>query len=284
LFKELPHYSPYSFSGNRVIASIEYEGLEDVWVIENNSIVHKTGPRIKGFTSEEVAFNAWSLGIDSPSGYQSYTHFISRTANNVVPARPQAMMRADDLDNFVNKHRHRAPGVTIARGIIDGAREAPMVILPEIALAKLGAAYQAWKASRQAAKTVNSLDDVVKSSVNILDNAQQSRIVGAGQDEMISIYRAPYKGTVDDVMKKGFDKTNHLEGNKSIHFGEETVAKEYARVGTYDPYLIEVKVPKAWAKQFKTKYLDGSGRAEYVIPVDKMDELNNFQRIKGGLE
>ena len=37
LTKEYPHYTPYSFSGNKVIAHVELEGLEEIYYNFNKS-------------------------------------------------------------------------------------------------------------------------------------------------------------------------------------------------------------------------------------------------------
>ncbi|TRX10878.1 hypothetical protein FNW10_08980 [Flavobacterium gawalongense] len=132
LFKEYPHYTPYSFSGNKVIASIEFEGLEDVWVADGGSTVKKVGPYVGAYTSEQAANN----------------RYLQFTARLPKVARPQAEIRSDNLEDQVNKYRGVNPGLAISRGVIDGFQEAPMVILPEMAFAKAAKVYQAFKKSK----------------------------------------------------------------------------------------------------------------------------------------
>jgi RHS repeat-associated protein len=50
-----PFYSPYSFSGNKVIAFVELEGLEDRWVVKDNAVVHEREPRVGTMDSEATA-------------------------------------------------------------------------------------------------------------------------------------------------------------------------------------------------------------------------------------
>jgi Novel toxin 10 len=149
LFKEYPHYTPYSFSGNKVIASIELEGLEDVWVADGSKIVKKVGPYVGAYTSEQAANN----------------RFLEATARKPKVARPQAEIRSDDLDAQVNKFRGVNPGLAISRGVIDGFQEAPMVILPEIAIAKAVKVYKAFKQAKIAVKAANALRNPVPATV-----------------------------------------------------------------------------------------------------------------------
>jgi len=45
LFKQYPHYTPYSFSGNKVIAFVEREGQEEKWFLYNQLAEHATGKK-----------------------------------------------------------------------------------------------------------------------------------------------------------------------------------------------------------------------------------------------
>ena len=100
LIKDYPHYSPYSFSGNKVIASIELEGLEDVWVADGGSVVKKVGPYVGAYTSEQAANN----------------RFLDAMAGKPKVARPQAEIRSNNLEDQVNKFRGVNPGLAISRG------------------------------------------------------------------------------------------------------------------------------------------------------------------------
>jgi RHS repeat-associated protein len=67
LIKKYPHYSSYSFSGNKVIAHIEIEGLEDIYYLE-------------GTDSKENA--AMALFKASSVGNELIEHFTNEELNN----------------------------------------------------------------------------------------------------------------------------------------------------------------------------------------------------------
>ncbi|WP_157802164.1 RHS repeat-associated core domain-containing protein [Flavobacterium sp. 1] len=184
LFKEYPHNSVYAFSGNKVIASIELEGLEDVWVADGGSTVKKVGPYVGAYTSEQAANN----------------RYLEATARKPKVARPQAEIRSDDLEAQVNKYRGENPGLAISRGVIDGFQQAPGVILPEIALAKLGKFYEGYKVFKQskmaiqAAKLAAKTDNAAYHGLEFLDD-------GIRMVEAPIQMQVPKISSIDDIVK-----------------------------------------------------------------------------------
>lgn len=55
LARDYPHYTPYSFSGNKVIAFVELEGMEERWVVKDNTVIYDPGPKVGGYDSEAAA-------------------------------------------------------------------------------------------------------------------------------------------------------------------------------------------------------------------------------------
>ncbi|MDW7691646.1 RHS repeat-associated core domain-containing protein [Flammeovirgaceae bacterium SG7u.111] len=98
-------------------------------------------------------------------------------------------------------------------------------------------------------------------------------------DDVVPMYRAPRKGTVDNIMKNGFDT-----GAREIHFAKEReLALEYSRQGTYDDYLIRVDIPKAtWDDWVEKKYIEPyeGGRFQIRLPNKELDKLNTFYKEK----
>ncbi|HEX8016836.1 MAG TPA: RHS repeat-associated core domain-containing protein, partial [Flavobacterium sp.] len=160
LTKEYPHYSPYSFSGNKVIASVEFEGLEDVWVADGSKIVKKVGPYVGAYTSYETANN----------------RYLEFTARKPKMARPLAEIRSDNLEDQVNKYRGVNPGLAVSRGVIDGVGQTPGVVVPEILFAKAARLYQAYKIAKQskmaaqAAKVIVETDNAVYQGAEFIDD------------------------------------------------------------------------------------------------------------------
>jgi RHS repeat-associated protein len=70
LTSEYPWYSPYQFSGNKVIACVELEGQEERWVIKDLTVIYEPGPKVGGYSSQEAARKALSqmfLKMNMPS-------------------------------------------------------------------------------------------------------------------------------------------------------------------------------------------------------------------------
>ncbi|NYA72744.1 hypothetical protein HZF10_17585 [Flavobacterium sp. MAH-1] len=68
LTKEYPHYTPYSFSGNKVISAIELEGLEE------SELFHRT--------SVDGAYGIFSDGFNSKFTQNAEFHFFSMTKSS----------------------------------------------------------------------------------------------------------------------------------------------------------------------------------------------------------
>lgn len=177
LFKEYPELTPYQFSSNSPIDMIELEGMEGGWFVKNGVAVYKSGPVLNAFDNEDAARKAANLGLKTPDdlkGFEeSYQQFLARTPKI---AKPQAELRSNDLEAQVNRFRHVNPGLAISRGILDGAQQAPGVVLPEIFLAKASDIYKGYKAFKQTklaiktAKALSKADDGAYQGMEFLDD------------------------------------------------------------------------------------------------------------------
>jgi len=164
LFKEYPELTPYQFASNSVIDMIEIEGLEGGWIVDNQFKVScVSGPRLNVFDSEEAAKLSASYRIKTPNEFKSLLEYLSRIPKTAIP---QPQLRSNDLDYQVNKFRGVNPGLAISRGVLDGAQEAPMVVIPEIIISKGAKAYVAFKQAKIAVEAAKSADDIPK--VNIV--------------------------------------------------------------------------------------------------------------------
>jgi len=171
-----PHYTPYSFSGNKVIAFGEIEGLEEGWVINGEKILHVEGPTeevLNSFNTRELAAAAQSIGMKTPEMMDSYMSLMEQSkGRGLTPYVDTATLRDNSMLSQIRNNRNGNPGAMISLGILTGVKEAPMVILPEMALAKLGNVYKVWKASKIAQKTakpLSKIDDVA--GLETLDDA-----------------------------------------------------------------------------------------------------------------
>ncbi|SHI45773.1 RHS repeat-associated core domain-containing protein [Flavobacterium haoranii] len=101
LFKDYPHYTPYSFSGNKLIAHIELEGKEEVWFHKSVDDSYKTMIRVERKTDV---------------GKKMYKKLKSQTDYNIMyfsfkgyPADGM-QLQITNIDEF-NKYKEQYPSV-----------------------------------------------------------------------------------------------------------------------------------------------------------------------------
>lgn len=229
LTKEYPHYTPYSFSGNKVIAFAEFEGLEDVWVADGSKIVKKVGPYVGAYTSYEAANN----------------RYLEFTARKPKMARPLAEIRSDNLEDQMNKYRGVNPGLAVSRGVIDGFGQAPGVILPEMAFAKAAKLYKVYKTAKQSKMAIQASKIIVEA-----DNAayQGAEFI----DDGIRMVEAPLQmslpkvSTIDNIVESArrVISKNTTRGvqalAKKIGRGDEAYRGLKANQGTADVIINDV--------------------------------------------
>lgn len=150
LTKKYPHYTPYSFSGNKVIAWGEIEGLEEGFVIDGGNITRVEGPVAGSFDSEQAAFNS---------------KFSSEVKHKSQPAG-QATMRADTRtygqkesqrlkieDGVRKKEMYKQvftnPGMQIAHGVYVGVPEGLLEVSGMKAFDMAIDGYKAFKVYKQ---------------------------------------------------------------------------------------------------------------------------------------
>jgi hypothetical protein len=130
---------------------------------------------------------------------------------------------------------------------------------------------------------------------------------GAGEAEislqdMVSIYKAPTKGTTQQLLKNGFQPQNfpgdgagpeYAYPNGRAYFGVgeagKGVALDYASRGGYDSNIIKIDIPAPEFDHYFGKYV-GSHNAvpniEVAIPNTMFDILNQYRMtaMSGGEE
>jgi RHS repeat-associated protein len=207
-----PHYSPYSFSGNKVIAFVELEGLEDRWVVKDNAVEHERGPRVGTMDSEATANAklAESRRIHRSSGAPMLSQ------DNMSPSERTAHTRA--IQVRLDKEKFDAmvydnPTMMVAQGVGIGFQEAPGIIIPEIAVAKAVKVFKQTKMAIKAAKAVKA--------VNKADNGAYQGMEFL--DDGIGFVKAPLEmqapkitSSVDEVVSK---YSSHIFSAKHIKSG-----------------------------------------------------------------
>jgi RHS repeat-associated protein len=272
-----PFYTPYSFSGNKVVAFGEIEGLEEGWVIHGEKVVKVQGPTeevANSFQTFELAQIGLSLGQRTPSMLDSYMGMLEKTENFTAYTKPSYIWD-NGLEAYANKTRHSNPGLTISRGLFHGVEAAPGVIVPEIAFARLGQAYNTWKTSKLARQTVtkiNKVDDfaglefvddfarqieapLAPLNITSIDDiiGDSSVIWGKSADDIAKAFNdAGYKATVHQSTKGSkLSSQVKIEGhseitNIQVHPGGGRHLGEYYKISTSTQGKIKIVNPKTY--------------------------------------
>lgn len=167
LTAKYPHYSPYSFSGNKPIAFTELEGLEESWVIEGDKIVKREGPMTNGYDSEYLAFKVlYEMRAKQQAYARSFRGPVfsqdDRTAEE--RARDKRKGEAAQAHRELMKHTFSNPGMQISHGVFvgipEGLAEVTGIMVVDKAL-DAWRAYRIYKQSKLAQKVAKSADEVV---------------------------------------------------------------------------------------------------------------------------
>ncbi|MCD9612238.1 RHS repeat domain-containing protein, partial [Tenacibaculum maritimum] len=227
LFKEYPFNSPYAFSENFVIAGTEIEGLESEWVIHKSGVIFErsTGPSVMSsdaFQSKGDAEIARSAGFRNGAEFYKAME-LQRNLEQFKARNPGFNIKQDNaviknaptiIDPQVWLSR---PDLQLSAGVVQGLKEAPMLIAGEILFAKVGQAYQSWKASKivqKATSQAGKIDDFVQLKMT----KEALNTFKGGTDDAANTIG----NLVDDVFAK---KAEHvIEGSKnSVHNWESLV-------------------------------------------------------------
>ncbi len=161
---EYPWYTPYSFSGNKVIAFKELEGKEETWAIKNNEVV-RAGPAANYYTSYEAAARALEAQkvkmSRTPTLVQdNRTYEQKKEWNNSV----QIQMNAVESD----KKFYANPLNMIASGVAIGVGELAMDLAVEGAMVKGIQLFKFIKNSRTGVQLTTKLTTlpIVNTSVD----------------------------------------------------------------------------------------------------------------------
>lgn len=170
LFRKYAYNSPYAFSENDVISSVELEGLEK-WKIVDNKVVY-VGPAIKGYDSEEVAKAVLVRRQLVQNSYQGPVFTQDNRTASQRAAHKRAIERQMSDDAF-NKQVYDTPSLMLAQGVYIGLQEAPAVIGGEMVVDKVAKSFKAIKAIRQskmASRTSSKIENAAYQGMEFLDD------------------------------------------------------------------------------------------------------------------
>ncbi|QYS87103.1 thrombospondin type 3 repeat-containing protein [Flavobacterium oreochromis] len=165
-----PWNSPYAFSENDVISSVELEGLEK-WKIVDNKVVY-AGPAIKGYDSEEAAKAVLVRRQLVQNSYQGPVFTQDNRTYSQRAAHERAVRTQMSSDAF-NNQVYETPSLMLAQGVLIGLQEAPAVISGEIIVDKVAKSLKAIKAirhSKMAASASSKIENAAYHGMEFLDD------------------------------------------------------------------------------------------------------------------
>ena len=196
LATKYPWYTPYQFSGNKVIAFAELEGLEEGFAILGGKIVKVTGPTkevLNSFETKEMAQIGLSLDLKTPKLLNDYMSWLenpppssSYMPNAIIQAEPTAQEIMNANPDF-----YLGAQTSIGGGIGIGLRE---MITDELAfgvLNKISKSYKIWKASRLTKSTIKTTRNLTHPE--FIDNVH----------EVFSVWKTAQKKAISNINNSG---------------------------------------------------------------------------------
>jgi RHS repeat-associated protein len=180
LEKEYPWYTPYSFSGNKVIAFVELEGMEERWVIQDNTVVYAPGPRANSYDSEASAYRA--LNAMKQKHYQHTTTISQDKRTPEQKERQRKQEKWKKVQDDSQKLIYSNPTNIIAHGVAVGVPELALEVTGAKIVDFVGDTYKVFKVakkSKTAETAVKALDERAKEIHSVLPEATQRRTTTA---------------------------------------------------------------------------------------------------------
>jgi RHS repeat-associated protein len=190
LTHQYPWYTPYSFSGNKVIAFVELEGKEEVSYLEKWEYTGHLGyDTAKSFGNAFVNLNnsintIWNSGVATvkvlgSEGVISYTEKLTdeviMVSNNLGEStaksydyvqRTTATEKGKDLLNYVSSPRATEDLLTLGADYIFGTKVAKLSRIPVNVKAPKISAIEETTSVVGRAKDIDKLSNIVKNSKN----------------------------------------------------------------------------------------------------------------------
>ncbi|MQP63248.1 hypothetical protein GFJ99_11120 [Flavobacterium sp. LMO6] len=171
LEKKYPWYTPYQFSGNKVIAFRELEGLEETFAIKDNQIVY-AGPAVNYYTSYEAAEKALQEMQQKHNDYDGPTITQdNRTAEERERQRKSAQWQK--VENDRQKLLFANPTNIISHGVAVGVPEIALDIATEGAFSyvKNTRIFKTIANSKLALKTAGTFNGALNGTYKIIESS-----------------------------------------------------------------------------------------------------------------
>ncbi|MEW4925431.1 RHS repeat-associated core domain-containing protein [Algibacter sp. 2305UL17-15] len=165
LTHKYPHYSPYAFSGNKVISHGELEGLEEYWVIYGDKLkVWKGEEGLKLYSSKHAAFKVQlQQALIAEKRYREGSQFTQETRSKAEIEKQKREIKSARKRQELMVQTYSNPGMQVSYGVLIGFGEAPAIIAGEYVVDKaidIYQLYRVFKQSKLAAKAVKTTDNV----------------------------------------------------------------------------------------------------------------------------
>lgn len=208
LEKDYPWYTPYSFSGNKVIAFTELEGMEESWAITSTGAQKNQGPTqavLDAYRSEALvnkAINEKMRLFIAPGFYKN-------------PEQAQ--------DASYKHNEYSNPTNIIAHGVGIGFSEMAMDATGAKVFDAVGDAYKIYKLANRSSlivRTINKLDNGVSVINKTVNGITANRLRVGNANGKIAVIGRGQKNRVDKFAKgigaetwDGFDPLKSADEN-----------------------------------------------------------------------
>jgi len=214
LEKEYPWYTPYQFSGNKVIAFKEIEGMEEGWIITSSGVQKIQGP------TQEVR-DVYSTKAEAEKALQEKLRLFISPGDYKNPEQVRdAVYRYNPYSNPTN---------IISHGFGIGFGELAMEVTGAKVFDVLGDAYRVFRLANKSSlivRTINTLDNGVEFINATVNGITAHRVRIGNANGKIAVIGRGQTDRVDEFAKginaetwKGFDPNlsdaENLAANKA---------------------------------------------------------------------
>ena len=227
LEKKYPWYTPYSFSGNKVIAFVELEGMEERWAIKDNAVVYDPGPKVGGYDSEASAYRA--LHAMRQKQYQHTTTISQDKRTPEQKERQRKEAKWQKVQDDSQKLIYSNPTNIIAHGVAVGVPELAMEVTGAKIVDFVGDTYRIFKLANKSSlivRTMNKLDNGVELINITVNNVTANRLRVGNANGKVAVIGRGQTNRVDEFAKginaetwKGFNPdlsdAENLAANKA---------------------------------------------------------------------
>ncbi len=262
---EYPWYTPYSFSGNKVIAFKELEGKEETWAIVNNEIV-RAGPAANYYTSYEAAAKVLNKQKETMSRQPTLVQ-DNRTYEQKKAWHNSVQMKMNEVE--IQKQYYANPTNMIAHGVAIGVPELVLDLATEGAFSyvKTTRIFKTISNSKIAAKTVGTFNGAFSGTYKVFNslpinqkiNLRQSLAKSWGLEmDYVDFNKSVYTETLEEGTVLIQYRLRGYEGTKGLYYANPGTKPEQIGLRTQDIGETQMVITKGQQKVIISSHKENS--------------------------